>query len=127
MERLDQFSIRQAKQRCINDLKRQTKFEKSQVESAITLSINQQRTALFEWLDYGNVRDEDTVKEKFRELQSGLQQALKREISRMSEESSCDGIDSDCDGIIDEDLTAPLNSNQNGICAGSVQLCHGET
>lgn len=38
----------------------------------------------------------------------------------------CNGIDDDCDGLIDEYLTVPLANNQYGICAGSVKVCDGE-
>lgn len=44
------------------------------------------------------------------------------------EETMCDGRDNDCDGQTDgADVAtdAPLNINQNGFCAGSVQLCTG--
>ncbi len=37
----------------------------------------------------------------------------------------CDGIDNDGDGLIDEDLIAPPCSLQQGVCAGSVQVCLG--
>ncbi|MCK5416416.1 PKD domain-containing protein [Candidatus Parcubacteria bacterium] len=37
----------------------------------------------------------------------------------------CDGKDNDCDGSIDEDLSAPLNINQQGVCAGSFKVCGG--
>ena len=37
----------------------------------------------------------------------------------------CDGSDNDCDTSIDEDLTAPLNDNQNGVCSGSFKSCSG--
>ncbi|MBD3163649.1 hypothetical protein GF323_00445 [Candidatus Woesearchaeota archaeon] len=40
-------------------------------------------------------------------------------------EQSCDGNDNDCDGIIDNSLKAPLNSNQKGVCAGSNRTCSG--
>lgn len=38
---------------------------------------------------------------------------------------ACDGLDNDCNGINDDGLAAPLNSNQNGVCAGSHQKCTG--
>ena len=41
-------------------------------------------------------------------------------------ESACDGIDSDCDGVADEDLEAPLDEIQLGVCAGAVKQCLGE-
>ncbi|HRE92502.1 MAG TPA: MopE-related protein, partial [Myxococcota bacterium] len=39
----------------------------------------------------------------------------------------CNGADDDCDGQADEvaDLSAPLNPNQNGLCAGTRQRCAG--
>jgi hypothetical protein len=39
----------------------------------------------------------------------------------------CNGLDDDCDGATDEasDLVPPLNGNQLGSCAGTVQLCQG--
>jgi len=37
-------------------------------------------------------------------------------------ETSCDNIDNDCDGQIDEDLSRPT-SNQNGPCSGNVEVC----
>ena len=43
-----------------------------------------------------------------------------------AQELSCDGVDNDCDQRIDEDLTAPLADEQQGICAGSQQRCLGE-
>jgi hypothetical protein len=37
----------------------------------------------------------------------------------------CDGLDNDCDGAVDEDLTAPDANNQYGVCAGSKKVCDG--
>ena len=37
----------------------------------------------------------------------------------------CNGLDDDCDGENDNDLVAPLNSLQDGVCVGSVQTCSG--
>lgn len=40
-------------------------------------------------------------------------------------ETKCDGLDNDCDGQIDENLTAPANDNQTGVCSGSYKKCNG--
>ena len=37
----------------------------------------------------------------------------------------CDGIDNDCDSSVDEDLSAPLNDTQLGVCSGSQKKCSG--
>ncbi len=36
---------------------------------------------------------------------------------------TCDGVDNDCDGVIDDGLTAPDADKQNGVCAGAVKVC----
>ena len=40
-------------------------------------------------------------------------------------ESSCDGLDNDCDGSVDSGLTAPSASMTSGVCSGAVQFCGG--
>lgn len=40
-------------------------------------------------------------------------------------ETLCDGRDNDCSGQTDNNLTPPLNSNQNGVCAGTTRTCAG--
>ncbi|MBT4835154.1 hypothetical protein HON86_00865 [Candidatus Woesearchaeota archaeon] len=37
----------------------------------------------------------------------------------------CDGLDNDCNSENDNDLVAPLNPLQDGVCVGSVQICNG--
>ena len=37
----------------------------------------------------------------------------------------CNGLDDNCNGFVDDGLTAPLADNQNGVCAGSVKVCNG--
>jgi hypothetical protein len=38
-------------------------------------------------------------------------------------ETSCDTLDNDCDGSVDEDLEGPLTANQTGVCAGRHMIC----
>ena len=40
-------------------------------------------------------------------------------------ETKCDGLDNDCDGGIDNNLTPPLSDRQDGICKDSVKSCDG--
>ncbi|MCO4748026.1 MAG: hypothetical protein KC912_24750 [Proteobacteria bacterium] len=41
-------------------------------------------------------------------------------------ETTCDGLDNDCDGNEDNDLgTPPPGTNQDGVCAGSTKVCDG--
>jgi hypothetical protein len=37
----------------------------------------------------------------------------------------CDGMDNDCDGVIDNVLEAPLCEKQAGVCAGAAKTCGG--
>jgi photosystem II stability/assembly factor-like uncharacterized protein len=39
----------------------------------------------------------------------------------------CNGRDDDCNGQIDDNLTAPLCEKQQGVCQGSTKLCGGES
>ena len=34
----------------------------------------------------------------------------------------CDGLDNDCDGAVDDDLTAPAAALTSGVCAGQVKV-----
>ncbi len=40
-------------------------------------------------------------------------------------EKSCDGLDNDCNNLVDDSLNVPLASKQAGICQGQVKSCEG--
>lgn len=40
-------------------------------------------------------------------------------------EVTCDGLDNDCNGHVDDDLDAPLSATQAGVCQGLTQECRG--
>ena len=41
------------------------------------------------------------------------------------EEGTCDGLDNDCDGVADENLSTVLANLQEGVCAGMTKVCDG--
>ena len=41
------------------------------------------------------------------------------------DEATCDGVDNDCNGVIDDGLSAPNADNQQGVCAGALKVCSG--
>jgi len=46
-------------------------------------------------------------------------------LTRTCVAETCNGIDDDCDEVIDEGLSPPPCSNQQGVCAGAKQYCNG--
>ncbi len=41
-------------------------------------------------------------------------------------EKSCDGLDNDCNNLIDDSLKVPLASKQGGLCQGLMKTCQGK-
>ena len=40
-------------------------------------------------------------------------------------ESTCDGLDNDCNGLVDDQLPSPLATKSAGVCKGAKQQCSG--
>ncbi len=54
----------------------------------------------------------------------GLLTALQK-IAKLVGGEKCDGLDNDCNGVVDDGLTGPSCAQQQGVCAGATAACGG--